>query len=264
MFVRFFRPLVFSDQSLSFLPYLGKGSGTIEKCSHIVDNYFHLGGEKSVIVKGVSSNSFLYVTRIFPISNFEKILKILSYILILPVILTLVIKIVLRIILFFKYHGLIIGVKEEELKKLLLPNTENLSLPAASPEALKNIHALHTLVRSGKTYNELIQQGFSFTKTTRNLHQIPSPNRDIGFSYDKLFPGFYFHSFVSTPNALGSERALNYHQEKQREMIFKLKNTQPYSFVFRSQYFPLIQTENTSLPFGLATLVLWKISPIQN
>ncbi|AAD18181.1 hypothetical protein CpB0032 [Chlamydia pneumoniae TW-183] len=261
MFLQFFHPIVFSDQSLSFLPYLGKSSGIIEKCSNIVEHYLHLGGDTSVIITGVSGATFLSVDHALPISKSEKIIKILSYILILPLILALFIKIVLRIILFFKYRGLILDVKKEDLKKTLTPDQENLSLPLPSPTTLKKIHALHILVRSGKTYNELIQEGFSFTKIT-DLGQAPSPKQDIGFSYNSLLPNFYFHSLVSVPNISGEERALNYHKEQQEEMAVKLKTMQACSFVFRSLHLPSMQTKDKKAGFGLLTFFPWKIYPL--
>ncbi|SPN73208.1 Family of unknown function (DUF648) [Chlamydia serpentis] len=263
MFISSVRPLVFSKASLSFLPYLDKGSGALEKYSNLVNNYLHLGGEKSIVIKGASENTFVCVNRIAPISCLNKTLKILSFLLIIPIILSLFIIIILRIVLFFKYRKQIIRVKEEELTHLLSPSKESLSLPLASPKALKKIHALHALIRSGKTYNELIQEGFSFIKITTHPDRPPSSNQDLGFSYNKLFPGFYFHSLIPISYTSGDERALKYHLDKQQEATARLEKTPSCSIICRSQYFPPLNPQDQGTRFGLVGLVQWKIDLLQ-
>ena len=196
----FFAPITFSPSFSAFMQLQGIGVGLLEKIAYKVDNYFDMQGRQIRVVKEAASGSGVFCLEQFRIiSTQEKILKILSYILLLPLIILLLAKIILRLMLFFKY-GAFLLLNKEILRDLLLFHNEEYYLSKPSPRVLKDIWSLHKEIRSGLTKGELQNRGIHLVldfnlPNTVIVARLPT----IIFRIEK-YPGAIFSSFPSNSN----------------------------------------------------------------
>ncbi|WP_100934063.1 DUF648 domain-containing protein [Candidatus Chlamydia corallus] len=250
----FFTPIHFCPQFYSILPYLGKGSGILERMSNKIENYFHLGGMRKIVFEEYNAGkSFLYMEQFKNIPLVEKLIKILSYILIIPVIFMLICRIIIRFILARKYEGSGIRIRKEELKDFFLKNKENFVFPKPHPEGLKKIKELHAIARSGVSYEQLLDRGFSFNPlifvSIKKMHpelkadaspeeilkQTVKDTQDLGFSYNEFSSSLTFTFFASCQKSSGETisgdtRASNAYKNsltKAIEQLEKQKDTSP-------------------------------------
>lgn len=238
----FFTPITFSPSFSAFMQLQGVGVGLLEKIAYKVDAYFDFQGRYIRVVKESASGSEVFcLERFRVIRTREKTLKILSYMLLFPLIIILLAKVILRLVLFSKY-GTFRILNNETLRDLLLFHNEEYYLSPLSPKALKYIWSIHKEVRSGLTKGELQRRGvhlvldFDLPETT-TVARLPL----LIFRLEK-YPGFIFSSFQ------------NYSKDMARHLdsirILETAKIFDESPFIRCQYLPPIESTDTQ-PFSL-------------
>ncbi|WP_201456969.1 DUF648 domain-containing protein [Chlamydia sp. 17-3921] len=230
----FFTPITFSKSFISFSSLQGKQFGILEKLSCKVDSYFDLYGKNIRVVKESVSGGVFCLERFNTISFREKTLKILSYMLLIPVIIMLLVKFILRIILYFKYRPWMY-LNDEAFYDLLMFRNDEYHLAPLHPKVLRYIWSQHAALRSGLSKKELERRGIYF------ISDISA----IVFCLKK-FPDLVFSSFPNKTE--DKDGQIQNSAQRNIEAIRILETAKIFdNHIIRCQALPWTEKETSSL-----------------
>ncbi|KZN27075.1 hypothetical protein cpL17_0006 [Chlamydia pecorum] len=191
----FLTPITFSPSFTDFTRLQGIRFGWLEKIACKVDAYFNLFGKRLRIVKETASGTGVLCLEQFDVIGLkEKIFKVISYVLLLPLVIMLIIKTFLRGILHLKYGALHL-VHKEELRDLLIFHNEEYYFSKLHSRVHRDIWLCHRDVRSGLTKEELEHKGINLVWDTELPEKAIVANLPAVVFKLKKYPGFVFSSF---------------------------------------------------------------------
>ncbi|ANH78972.1 DUF648 domain-containing protein [Candidatus Chlamydia sanziniae] len=190
--------ICFSNSFLNSL-FLRGEKGYLEKLTALVDTYFDFTGRHIIVIKESSVQGGVFcITGSRTVTLQEKLLKAVSYLLLVPVIILLIFKCLLHLLVYLKYRSFY-QVNENDFREIMMFRNEEYNLPALPFKVYTRLEQRHQELRSGISRDELEKRGFYFFGM---LDSIPYDNiftSDLIITFGLLeFPGYIFQSLPST------------------------------------------------------------------